>query len=525
MPPAPSLPPRTVAPMTPAAIASVAVPASSESSFLSRLRPRRAHVVAGLTLGVVAEWLVDGPPVGVGLALVALAAAALTIWAGGSEGWDSAKEHRWLLIVAAGLFACSALQDAGWLTALEVVTGVVFAALAVHGWPGETRLATLSPWRLVGTPVIVGADAVRAGVVLSARELKGALDGANMTQKVPAAMRLFAIVVPPVMVVTALLASGDASFGARVGQLADGLLSIPIPSFLRSTFVALAAGVTLVGLFALAARRRDRSATTWTPGRYLKPLEAGALLGTLSAVLFAFGATTWDCALSPDTCALPPGVTYAEAAHEGFFQLLAAAIVILALLMALPARTALATDAQRHTFRALATTLVVGTLPMVLSAIARMDRYEDAYSLTRLRIMAHAGLVLVGAVMAWRALTLWIAEERFVSGALALVALSLFTLTALRPDELIARHNLRVGRDGVDIYYLTTLSDDAAPALVEAMPRLDEAWQKELRLHLWYRDAIRRETSSVGGWNVGRARADAAVRSMETAWTQAPASP
>jgi hypothetical protein len=510
--------------MTPAAIVPDALPASTPPSLMERLRPRRAHVLAGLGLGVVAELLVDGAPIGLGLALVASAAAALAVWAGGREGWDSAKGHRWLLITAALLFSCAALQDAGWLTALEVLTGAVFAALALHGWPGDTSLARLSPWRLVGTPVVVGVSAMRAGVVLSARELKGALEGTKVSQKLPGALRLLAIVVPPVLVVTGLLASGDATFGARVGSVADRLLAIPVTDFTRATLLALVTGVGLVGVLALAARRRDRSAREDGPSRYLKPLEAFALLGTLSALLFAFGATTWDCALSPETCALPPGVTYAEAAHEGFFQLLAAALFILALLMALPARTALVTDAQRRTFRVLATTLVVGTLPMVLSAIARMARYEDAYGLTRLRIMAHAGLVLVGVVMAWRALTLWVAEERFVPGALAMVATSLMVLTAMRPDAMIARENLRQGT-AVDIWYLMTLSDDAAPAIVEALPRLTDEQRKDLNIHLGERQLVRQASPGIGGWNLGRALADRAVAVMDAAeratWSQA----
>lgn len=515
MTPSPSLPRPTVAPMIPSATASApAVVAPSRPSFFDRLRPRRAHVVAGLALGVAAEVLVDGAPLGLGLALVAIATAVGVVVAGGREGWDTAKGHRWLLVTAALLFACAALQDAGWLTALEVLTGAVFAALAVHGWTGEAPLASLSLWRLLGTPFAVGGKALGAGAVLSANELRGALDGAKVTQKLPGALRLLAIVEPPVVLVTALLASGDATFGARVGTVVEQLFEIPAFDFARGAVVALSSGVSLVGLLALAARRRALKTESSAPARFLKPVEAGALLGTLSAVLFAFGATTWDCAFSPETCALPPGVTYAQAAHEGFFQLLAAALFILALLMALPARTTLETDAQRRVFRGLSTALVVTTAPMVLAAIARLARYEDAYGLTRLRLMAHAGLVLVGVVMAWRALTLWAFQARFVPGALGLLAAALFTLTAVRPDALIARHNLN-GERPVDVWYLMSLSDDAAPAIAEALPRLDEDAQRTFTLHLRERAAWRARTGGLAAWNLGRLWADRAVETLD----------
>lgn len=508
--------------MTPAIAA--APPSAPPSPFLERLRPRRAHVVAGLLLGVFFELLVDGAPVGLGVSALALLTALAVVGASGREGWESAKGHRWLLVAAVLLFGCAALQDAGWLTALQILTGVAYAALAIHGWTGESPLARLSPWRLMGAPFAVTGRAVQAGVVLSAREAKQSLDGTRLSKNVPDALRLVAIVAPPVLLVTALLASGDALFGARVDSVADRLLDIPLGDAVRGGVVAAIAGVVLVGVIALATRRRERSQAVGEPSRFLKPVEAGALLGTLAALLFAFGATTWDCAFAPDACALPPGVTYSEAAHEGFFQLLAAALVILVLLMALPARTALATDGQRRVFRALATALVVGTLPMVLSAVARLARYEDVYGLTRLRVMAHAGLFLVGAVMAWRAVTLWVAPERFVPGALALLATSLLALTALRPDELIARHNLR-NRMTVDTYYLLTLSDDAAPAIVEGLPQLSDLQQVDLRLHVRERREARRGTFSLGGWNLGQWRADRAVAALdeqERATSQAP---
>jgi hypothetical protein len=510
---------------------------------MRRLRPRRAYVLTGLGLGLAFELLVDGVPVGLGLALVGVATTIAIVAAGGREGWQSARGHRWLLVTAALLFSCGALQDAGWLTGLEVLTGLVFGALALQGWPGEVPLSRLSPWRLLGTPFAVGFSAVRAGAVLSAREAKATLDGTRVTQQLPGVLRLVAIVVPPVLLVTALLASGDAAFGARVGRLADAALSIPLPDLVRGGLVTALAGVVLVGVLALATRRKDRHAAVSEPGRTLKATEAFALLGTLSLVLLAFGATTWDCALSPGTCALPPGVTYAEAAHEGFFQLLAAALVVLALLMALPARTALSSPAQERAFRALASVLVVTTLPMVLSGVARLLRYEDAYGLTRLRILAHAGFALVGAVMSWRALTLWVARERFVPGALGLVALSLFTLTALRPGALIARHNLALG-GAFDTWYHLGLSDDAAPALVAGLPSLDEDRATVLRLHLRERASARQATASLGGWNLGRWLADRAVARLDAtepeprtepavraapsatpAWSQAPGTP
>lgn len=258
----------------------------------------------------------------------------------------------------------------------------------------------------------------------------------------------------------------------------------------------------------MTTRRRDGVQLT-DPRRFLRAFEAFALLGSLTSLLLVFGISSTPCAMAPASCELPAGVTYADAAHEGFFQLLFAAIGILVLLMALPARAQLETAKQKLTFTALSTALVIATLPMVSSGIARLWRYETTYGLTVLRLLAYSGLFLVTAVLAWRALTLWAMKNAFIGGAMAMFTATMLGLAALSPDAFIARRNLDMANP--DLGYLLRLSDEAMVPLSEYVETIDEPeLRQQIRLEL--RGKYLEMSSSRGlEWNPARARAEKAL--------------
>lgn len=482
------------APMTPNALPSDFVPAPSQPTFVQRLRIRPGQVALGLALGLATEVLLDGAGFGVGHALFAVLLGGAIAFNGGKESWQRAGGHRWVLLGAVLLLASTMLHASTWLAVLSTLASVLLFAIAVQGWTGERPLSSLRTGQLLGWPFKTLGQSVYAGAVASSR----GIDDAKITDVVsrfgPGALRLFFIVVPPALVLLGLLTSGDAVFRSRIGALEELLFGVPLSGFVRGTFVATLSGVVLVGVIVMTTRRRDGVIPT-APGRVLRSFETSALLGTLTAMLLAFGLTSTPCALSPSTCALPAGVTFSEAANEGFFQLLTAALGILVLLMALPARTQLETPSQKVAFTGLSTALVLATLPMIVSAVARLWRYESAYGLTVLRLLAYTGLFLVTAVLAWRAVTLWVAERAFVGGALALCTATLLALALLSPDAFIARRNLARGQ-GIDFGYLSDLSEDAIPALVE---------HGQLPTY---------QTVSIDPplqWNLGRARARAAL--------------
>jgi hypothetical protein len=163
------------------------------------------------------------------------------------------------------------------------------------------------------------------------------------------------------------------------------------------------------------------------------------------------------------------GLTYAEYARQGFWQLLWATLLTL-VVIALALHWAPRDGARDRTLvRSVLGTLCLLTLVVVASALRRMDLYVDAYGLTRLRVSVAAmelwlGLVLVLIMAAGLlgARRLHLPRAVAVSAAVGVLAFGL-----LSPDGLVAERNVqRYERTGkIDIGYLDGLSADAVPAL------------------------------------------------------------
>ena len=222
------------------------------------------------------------------------------------------------------------------------------------------------------------------------------------------------------------------------------------------------------------------------------------------------------------------GLTFAEYARHGFFQLVVVAVLTLPALLVADALTPLDHVARRSVRRAALVTLVlVGGI--LASAALRMKLYLDAYSLTEDRFYASVAIAWIAGVLAWFAVTvLRDRRERFIGGAMVSAFGVWALLVAANPDAIIANANLaRLERDGkVDASYLGYLSYDAAPALVAALPRMSAAQRCEVRRAL-ARDRVALEQReddrdwrawSLAGWRAQRAWRRGGVTSP---WVQA----
>ncbi len=426
---------------------------------------RRVLTVAGL-LSLLSMWAFDGGPFGLGFFLVTLATALALRMSGGLEGWQSARSHRWLLVAAVGLAGFVVVRDSELLVALDVLTVSWLVLLALRGWNGASPLVDAGLGDLAAGPLVVVANGAQRGAVALTDEVRSSKLSTVGPRLLGPALRVGLIGVPVVGLVTLLLAQGDASFGARVDALIASTGAIPTESLLRMGQVGFASALLSVGLFSWAQRRRTLSADqAEQPLRWqLGAAESFAVLGGLAVVLGLFGVVSAQCAVSESACTLPAGVTYSVYARQGFWELMAAAAVVLMALLSVPTRAKLETESLRLALRATATVLVGATLPMLVSAFARMLLYEDAYGFTRQRVTSQAICVFVSLLLVWRGVTLWTWPKRFAVGVVGSLVTVLFAFNLLNPDAFIASQNL--ARDGVvDLTYLRSLSADVAPML------------------------------------------------------------
>jgi hypothetical protein len=141
--------------------------------------------------------------------------------------------------------------------------------------------------------------------------------------------------------------------------------------------------------------------------------------------------------------------------------------------------------------------------------------YQSAYGLTELRLYVTAFMGWLAALFLWFALTVLRGQRhRFAFGALAMAFVAIALLNRLNPDAVIARANSARAQavHRFDARYVASLSADAVPTLIEALPTLTRGQRREVAraiLARWTPPPSRDWRT----WNWGRSQAWAAVES------------
>jgi hypothetical protein len=246
----------------------------------------------------------------------------------------------------------------------------------------------------------------------------------------------------------------------------------------------------------------------------------GVVLGLLDALFLVFVAVQFRYLFGGAALVeVSPTLTYAEYARRGFFELVTVTALALPLLLLADWLLRAETPAQRRVFQGLAGTMVALLGIIMISAVQRLRLYQDEFGLTEQRLYAAAFLGWLAIVLLWFAVTVLPGHrQRFAFGALLSAFAVIALLNVVNPDELIVRTN--VGRattaQPLDARYVTTLSADAVPALVENLALMREAERRQVA------SAVLRRWSPPASvdwrtWNWSRAQAWQAVGQEQAA--------
>ncbi|MEU1982109.1 DUF4173 domain-containing protein [Nocardia sp. NPDC019395] len=484
------------------------MPAYPDRAFLPPPPPRWQRVAypagavsaAGIAGLVAAATLpLDQPGIGWLLAGSAAAAAVTVVHrrarraadperrapAGPGRGW----ERLWWAIAALALLAVGTFRAAGWLFVLCVAAAAVAGSLAVVG-------------RRSAHGIFHDAFAVPLasfGAVAWAYTAQGRLrNGTGVRQRrlgvsVAVTVALLAVFVP-------LLAGADATFAAFV----DGLIPrVDGDTVRRWVLVFLLAGAGSLGALYLLAGTPNPAGETKVPNRTLARLEWGLPVGALTVVFALFIAAQLVALFGGDDYVQrTAGLTYAEYARGGFWQLSAVTVLTLAVILPVLHRAARGTAGDRLWLRALLCAISGLTLVIIASALGRMWTYQQAYGFTVLRVLVSTcelwlGIVYILVIVAVLRLKMsWLPRMTIGTAMAALLALA-----ALNPEALIASENIdrwQHGKD-LDVAYLSGLSADIVPTI----DRLPTPIRTDLRARLEHG----LDDDTWNSWNLARARA------------------
>ncbi|HEY0603725.1 MAG TPA: DUF4173 domain-containing protein, partial [Herpetosiphonaceae bacterium] len=494
-------------------------------------RPNRV-LLGALALGICADYFFNGRLPGISAPLFIALSLVLLFSVSAGEGRRPNRANLWL----AGLALCFGLglmiRATPLLVFLDFVA-VCGALLLLVAYYSRDAVLRALPIQIIGNSfkaLFVGVIEPLPLVVQSARSIP-----ARPSRRLMPIARGLLLALPVVGCFGGLLMSADSVFASYVWEITELPFSwtVDVMRWIGHAFFALGVAYVCAG-GALAALATGPTApvphlTTGDQQALALPAEGDTqrltlprrLLGFTEAlmVLLAVDVLFGSFMLIQVTYFFGgintldrTGMTYADYARRGFFELLIVTCLALALVGALAYVTRRIERWKQQAFNASSTVLIALMLGMLASAFQRMMLYEEAYGFTRLRLYTHSFMIWLAIVLPIFLIALYLNRARvFLLGTTATAIMYLALLNIVNTDALIVKENIaRYQQSGrLDSFYLSQLSFDATPALVTSLDAVRGDKQRYLNEHLIRQYHSLEQMSQTQGWpswHIGRAQ-------------------
>ena len=440
----------------------------------------RAIIAHALVLGLGADLLMRDGPVGLGYPIwLTLLAGSLLALAQRADRTMTRESGAWLgTAVAFG--AAMAWRDAEHLRFFDFLATLFALGMAAIAM-GSPRSALHAQrlrdtlWAAVGAirsiagglaPLLFGEASLRA-------------PAARSTTRARPVVRAVVIALPLLVIFGSLLRGADPVFASYVALPELDIGTLLSHLIVIGFFSWTAAGWMRAALVADIARPRAPERLPFALGS----LDITVGLGVLVALFALYLVTQLGWFFGGEQFLRErTGLTVAEYARQGFFQMVWVVLLVVPTLMA--SRALLLPDRQlerRHSALAITVLLLIGL--MIVSAVLRLQLYVRYYGLTIDRLYALVFMAWLALVLVWLGFTVLRGEGRtFVAGAVVSGLVTLAALNVVVPDVVVARANIArgdavVGAGAVpfDVAHLAGLSGDAMPLVVPAVLRPDRS--------------------------------------------------
>lgn len=537
---------------TPSPVSVLPADVEARAEPTERAALARRILIEALFLGGLGDSLLrEGP--GIGLSIWSLGFAIVVLRLIHRRG-DSVRREQigWLtaMLVFAGFFAWRDSADLLFYDFIATVgAGLLLAATLGAASPIRSILGQRVR-DLVGAVVFAVRSSV-SGVVAPVRESDIGAPTSWYQGRARAGLRALVLAIPVLLVFGLLFANADPVFGSLLA-LPNLRLDIIASHVFIAAFVTWATAGWLHGAFATEGpvERKERH-----PSLALGTLDLTAILGGLVGLFGAFVAVQVGWLFGGERLVQSTtGLSYAEYARHGFFELVWVSLLALPVLLGTRAliREADTAAVRRHKLLAVPLLVLVGAV--MASALGRMALYVHYYGPSTARLYASVFMVWLAIVFAWFGVTILRGRTRdFAAGMTITGFMTLAALNIVNPEALVARASIeraasalvvsdslstpsrasgavRIGTSPIDYVYLTRqLDGDAVGEVVPALlappvaPPTSVAREAEVRMRC---DAVRRLLERWGSgapatdwrrWDLGAWRARQTVRSNEAA--------
>ncbi len=285
------------------------------------------------------------------------------------------------------------------------------------------------------------------------------------------------ISIPCLIVITLLLSAADLVFESKIDVLFNSFENFVSPETVFKIIVGLLCGFYLFGLFYIVFEGKKEIKVEANPEAIekieLKPqgdvVIINVILISILTIYTIFAMIQFKYLFAG--ASLPAGLSYAEYARRGFFELLFLSFINIGLILIIIYLTRDKIYNSNNTsgkiVKALMIYLCAITVLLLISSFYRMMLYNNEFGFTELRLLVTIFLIFesIGLMITFY----YIIKPKFNILAFYSVICLVFYLTInmINLDYVIARKNIDMHYEGkdLDVYYLYTLSSDAAPQM------------------------------------------------------------
>lgn len=469
------------------------------------LTHHRSILLVSLTLALVAQYLLYGVYLGINaMKVVVLILIAMVVFSQRSQKRFSVEL---VLVMCAILFfsVMLSIRSNGFLSFLNVVMIVYLLVYCVDTLSGTRIRATVFEylWPVVILPF---AFLNRSGAVLNG--VFKTHEDSTRHKRVKQILFGVLMAIPVLVVFTLLFASADTVFAQYLKDVFSFSIDANVVArilivFVLTIFFSGALGYVVGGEQPGFTRLFPQTSDV----RCLGSLELGSFLGLVNGLFACFILIQVSYFFSGKEKLVELGLTYAEYARKGFFELVVVAVIAFALIWFSEKVVVKKGESYPLTFRILSSLLAVQTLVVMVSSFQRLWLYEQAFGFTRPRFFVHVFLV-------WLALTFILLigkllmnkrDDVFLKIIFTSIIVFLVGVNIISPDRFIASQNIEryVNGSALDTWYLSTLSHDAVPTLIKLFDSnkiREEVVRGELGRQLWERLEYRLSQPEVTDW-------------------------
>ncbi len=328
------------------------------------------------------------------------------------------------------------------------------------------------------------------------------------------------VAIPLLIIIIPLLSSADEIFRHFLNQVPD-IFNIDMTEFFaRLIIVTLITCLVFSYLWSLFRPGNKANGTLpdlkrlFKTKAFLDPITVTTILTLINILYIIFITIQFSYLFGSLSYGLPTDFTYAEYARKGFFELVLITLINLVILLGNLYLGKISGGRIDKTVQVLNTVLVVCTFVMLLSAHFRMSLYEEAYGFTYLRVLTHAFMGYLFVMFSATLLKIWY-RPLILFKFYLVISIAAYTLVNyINVDRLIVTNNIERYNKGysIDIGYLTTLSSDSVPLLVDFRNRIsDQELVKQLDDGLEYKKQTLEEAAPWQSFNISRYRAEKAL--------------